>query len=332
MKCPECSSNVKRGKDGMRCRCGYAFIIDPKIYTRMTDGKFLALIRQAGRNGTYYFTANQLWNRYCKSYGMGCIPAILLATVIWCLFIAFLMSAEGRGASNIWTPRSFMIMLAMPVVLTLIAMPLRFRTLPPGGRRRFDDMLSLWQSSHPIEKLLTKPSLHQPPPDWAEKDIYDYGVEKILIVDQDLYVDSFVLNGFYAQARALILSVSGYPSYLAPRANRILQEHPDTPVFLLHDATPEGMGLEPRLRAAAWLDLKNITVVDLGLTPSDIKRIRGLRHLKPAKDEYRLPLDMIAYPMLAAGMVDALALGVPLGELIERPETQDGGGSDGGFG
>jgi hypothetical protein len=37
--------------------------------------------------------------------------------------------------------------------------------------------------------MLVKPSLHQPPPEFQESDIYDYGVERIIIVERPILVD-----------------------------------------------------------------------------------------------------------------------------------------------
>ena len=49
MKCPECNTNRGVRRDGMRCKCGYKFIFDPKGADKMTDGRFMA--HQKGERG-----------------------------------------------------------------------------------------------------------------------------------------------------------------------------------------------------------------------------------------------------------------------------------------
>ena len=66
MKCPNCATNHLRGKQGMQCKCGYQFVFDPKRHG-LTDGKFLSHVRRASRNGTYFFTENQLYATACRS-------------------------------------------------------------------------------------------------------------------------------------------------------------------------------------------------------------------------------------------------------------------------
>ena len=55
----------------------------------------------------------------------------------------------------------------------------------------------------PIEKMIETPRLGTPPPEFEEPDLYDYGVERILVVQHDLLVDLFVLNGLHAEQRML---------------------------------------------------------------------------------------------------------------------------------
>ena len=61
MRCPKCSHNQLRGKNGMTCtNCGYEFQIDPKRHVnsvyKLTDGKFLGIIRRVSRDGTFRYT------------------------------------------------------------------------------------------------------------------------------------------------------------------------------------------------------------------------------------------------------------------------------------
>ena len=53
-----------------------------------------------------------------------------------------------------------------------------------------------------LQKMLTTAQLGTPPPDWPEPDIYDYGVERILIVEHDILVDLDETVGFEITAES----------------------------------------------------------------------------------------------------------------------------------
>ena len=76
-------------------------------------------------------------------------------------------------------------------------------------REKFAVQLASWQAKYPLEKLLEGRKLEAPPPDWKEEDVYDYGAERVLVVDDDALVDFFVLNDFHAQQRCPPSAPSG---------------------------------------------------------------------------------------------------------------------------
>jgi hypothetical protein len=137
-----------------------------------------------------------------------------------------------------------------------------------------------------------------------------------LLVEHDLLVDLFVLNGFHADERTLILSETGYPAYLLPIARQCLQENPNLPVYLLHDASQRGIRMDRRVRAAALLPLEGHPVRDLGLFPDDIKRMRGLGALQPHMQNVGLPVDVLLFTVLGAGIAQAMAQNVVLRDLL----------------
>ena len=65
-------------------------------------------------------------------------------------------------------------------------------------------------------------------------------MERIVIVDRNIYVYLFVRNGMHSEQRALIFAESDYPKYLSDRALELLQRRSDLPIFILHVATTEG--------------------------------------------------------------------------------------------
>lgn len=327
MKCPECG-NVYKHKDGLKCKaCGYTPTFDPK-QDHFTDGKFLALIRKASANDTQYFTLNQLYAQYCRTYP----GSYVKGGVALLMFVAFFtMIALCNGS-----PTMRIIMVGLLVTLLVAVLLLwwsGFLSYVPD-RNKFERLVARWQDKRgPIEKLVQQPRLHEPPPQWQEPDIYDYGFERLLIVERDELVDLLVLNGVHAQERALVISEKGYPAYLLPLASKALQENPDLPVFLLHDATPQGVLMMERVRLAKRFPLGDRHVTDLGLFPQDVRRL-GHLHRTHNRGESEVPVDYMAMGMMTLGIAGGLAGGMAFADMLSSSATtqQISGSSSGDFG
>ncbi len=183
-------------------------------------------------------------------------------------------------------------------------------------------------SGRNIERLLKQPTLDKPPPQWKEADIYDYGVERVLIVERDLLVDLFVRNDFHSQQRVLIMSQTGYPSYLEKAANEVLERQPQTPVFLLHDASDAGMAMKSRMQKTGKISVGQQRIIDLGMTPGDIKRFA--KALGVHYSTLAAKVDSLPYRGLANMIALAMEKQLPLSAL-SRDEIRkyDDGGSFG---
>jgi len=181
------------------------------------------------------------------------------------------------------------------------------------SRENFENAIRLWlQNGRAIEMLITELRMESPPPEYEEGDIYDYGVERLLFVQQDILVDLLVLNGFHAEERTLVVSDTGYPEYLMHLTDKAYRKNPKIPMFHLHDTTlssPKGMLPSPFYR---------YDVIDLGLFPADVKKIRAVKAIRPKNMEYTIPVDMIPYPLLAALLNEAMEKGVPFAPILGR--------------
>lgn len=314
MKCPKCQY-YQKVKFGMYCGgCGYKFAFNPKESdTRgLTDGKFAACIRSASQNDTAYFTRNQLYAAFCRrmcgspAIQFGCAAIALIACTIFALLpiipFAFITGLVG-------------------LLLLINAVSTACRTYP---RRKFDGLLQRWLRGRPIDKLIEETSLHKPPPNWSEPDIYNYGVERILLVERDILVDLLVKNGLHAEHRMLVVSESGYPDYLAPVAQRLLQEKSDLPVFLLHDATAFGVGMEHRVRESELFPISGHPVTDLGMFPADFKNMKGTKHYDPTNKDRALPVDALLIPFMTLGLGAAMTEGLAIGAMMEQQVSTSG--------
>lgn len=71
------------------------------------------------------------------------------------------------------------------------------RARRPAPLERTAQLVARWQAAgKPLDRLLVFPGLEAPLPGAPEPDIFDYGAEVVLIVDDDLAVDLLVRNGF----------------------------------------------------------------------------------------------------------------------------------------
>ena len=308
MKCPNCGYQHSV-KLGMNCKsCRYRFVFNPKAREsyQLTDGKFLAYLQSVSQNGTAYFTRNQLYANYCRRLKPVWIPQAIFGAVA--AFLTFVLLTKPM-------PFALLGMLSAAASGVLITWAIKAKPRPLAYDK-FMRMVDRWiESKGNIAGLIDGPSLQTAPPDWTEKDIYDYGVERILIVQRDELVDLFVLNNLHAEQRMLVISEAGYPNYLLPIARRLLEERLTLPVFLLHDAGPFGEQMAQRLDKLG-LPLQNRRVIDLGFSSQDFQKMKRLDAFDRGRQRRDLPADALATPLLVAGVAACFVQEVPLSTLL----------------
>jgi hypothetical protein len=312
MKCPSCENQHKH-KYGMRCSCGYQFALDPKT-DKISDGKMTGLIRRASNNDTYNFTENQLYAAYCrdqyKEAKTGACGCLLLLGAVPIVVGIINWKDFGTGAVAIVSVGAALMLLGVISYQWAI-----FYSAP--DRKTFKSKVGKFNGKHKIKGMLRNAGrVQSPPPEWKEPNIYDYGVEQILIVNQDLYVDLFVLNNFHAEHKTLVISENGYPNYLMPIVKETLAKQPDVTVFLMHDATKSGVAMESRIRHTGQFELSGHAVKGLGLTPDDIAKLPRKWGLKARAFDNQVPLDALSYMALAGGMALAMREGSSAGEHL----------------
>lgn len=318
MKCPECKT-TQRHSSGMTCnKCGRKYVLDPKA-DGLSDGKFLAAVKRASQSDTLFYTENQLYEALVrpKKRLFGCqVPA---AGLLVFLVLGLL--------SGFFLPQALIVVFFLgffyfiAFLITLVQ--------PPATRDTFHDALRKWKSRAGMpSKLIQEPRLRNPPEGWTEQDIYDYGCERLLIVEHDLLVDLFVLNNFHSTERCLVVSIRGYPPYLVPLANRILQEQPELPVYLLHDSTFAGEQMANQLTRSPY-HVTDHPVIDLGLNRDDVMKLKRLTPVGAKKLDYRVPVDLMAMAALQTALIASFAQQSSFGALIaqqQNAETADSGG------
>jgi hypothetical protein len=271
----------------MQCACGYQFALDPKK-DKYTDNKIVVAARKASLDGERYFTVRQLATTILAMRGSA------RRHIIW--GIIFGIAAAIVTALGIWF---------FTIFFGFASLNQFFHGFV--GIHQFD----YEQFSEALEKYLAKKKtpprllrndrpLAKPPPEFDDSDLYDYGVEGILITARPLLVDMLVLNQFHTTQKVVVIDQSGYPEYLVPRVNQILNAQPTLRVFALHDATNSGAMMVRELRSSKVFDLKDREIVDLGISKRDLSQLRRLKRF--ARQDGGVAVDHIRFEKLTTAL------------------------------
>lgn len=305
MKCPGCETNWKY-RDGMKCRCGYRFVFNPKS-DGITDGKFNAAIRHADKNGTIHYTKDQLFTSYCKKLAPSRVGPFIVGAILLVILAALVYSEIYPVAAIIGVFLCF-----------IIASLFRGKV----ESKDFHRHLKIWiEKKGTPERMVTEPTLHSPPPEWNDADIYDYGVEKLLIVQRKIMVDMFVLNDFHAEQRCLVMSAGGYPDYILPRAKKAISDNPDLPVYYLHDATEEGVESSERFRSSGILGDTIRNFIPLGLFPEECRKIPLLKPALPKNISAGVAVTLIPYTLLSDLAGRSMETMTPFSSILSDPAS-----------
>jgi len=310
VKCPQCG-HVQKHHEGMTCRsCQRRYILDPKQGARIGDGRMAAYIRKASENGTRYFTENLIFRLHNDrvNKGASCVTIGFGLVSIGCLIAAV------AGA-----PGFFYVLAAICALLTIGALIAMHKS---ADFSELSTALDTWQAKDPTPFLIRKPSLEKEPDPPPADDVYDYGVEAVLIAEDRLTVDLLVKNGWHMENKALVISEDGYPKYLRERVFDILERQPELKVYLLHSSGARGMDMENRIRRVGRFSLEGHPVIDLGLHEKDVRKMKRLRRIG-RKTSYEIPIDMIGYSTLAIGLGAAVTSGLAFADLLDPRRARD---------
>lgn len=323
MRCPECKHNQKY-KDGTRCnKCRYQFVFRKKE-DRISDFALRQTVQRLSDNGQQAFTTTQLALAICrlwrkKTLGpVGCGVIALIASVI-----------AGLFAFSEWSWRGGALILALLLPLAIWLGRREKSKLPFDKARKIVDQ---YHQAHPIQALADGTAFrHQA----ATPDLQDphYAPERILVVERDDLVDMLVRNRFHLSAKAVVVSRTGYPERVFTACREFLRNHPDTPVQLVHDASPQGFAFAAQLADDSKWRFARQRLTDLGISRAALQRGATLPWLPPTPSRsdgafggnptemlrtgYRLPLDYVG-PKPLIGLLSAALVG---GALLLAPEV-----------
>src|SRR5829696_5151785 len=156
---------------------------------------------------------------------------------------------------------------------------------------------------------------------WPEPDVFAYGAEGVLVVDQSLLVDLLVGYGVHTTSKlAIIDGPSGYPQRVVEHLRPLVAARPDLPIFVLHDSS-SGRAEELAQWARHRLVTEQNPIIDIGLPEDAARRLPILRF---ARRIPVVPVDLLPHRWLTDGVAAAVVNRASFVELQgPKPADQD---------
>lgn len=310
MKCPSCEYNQKK-KDGLKCSsCGYKFVLSPDA--KIGDYGFSKLLNRCSKENTTYFTRNSIYANYLngsiiekkkqrsKVYGILSIISIILCftPLLGIVIIPFLIFL-GK-----WIQYKFFFK-GIPFKEFLSYIP-KWRNAKNKKQTQLNYLID--------EKHL---ALTKAPQKTPENDIFSYGLEGIVFVDKDYYVDWLILNNFHFTYRVAVLSMNSYPNYLVPEIKQVIEKNPLLPIYFLHDGIITKTEIMKELNTNFSFEGQKY-LIDIGLFSNDFMMIDFLKEkAKNTAFSKRHPLDTLQYSQLCTLFANAKS------KLDAVPKTEE---------
>ncbi|WP_163830665.1 hypothetical protein [Spartinivicinus ruber] len=238
---------------------------------------------RASAFNTRYFTKNMLYSVFLKASAKSLIAPLILV-IVFCgifsvIFIGFL-SYIG---------------LIIAVFIFVIAIKLMIKANKPMSIEDFSDYYKRWVSTRRNnDYLVNKTKLKSPPDKYQETDIFDYGADRIVVVDDPLFVDCLILNDEHMRSKALIVSQDGYPHYLKEQFKKLLEQADNLPVILLHGTNQNKQNMVQAIESNFNVKLAEKQVYDIGYYEEQIKQTKSLyKRMRITK----CAVDMLPYPL-----------------------------------
>jgi hypothetical protein len=163
-----------------------------------------------------------------------------------------------------------------------------------------------WQyAGKDLGPILLRPRLTSSVRDeqWPEPDLFDYGAEGVLVVDDPILVDLLVLNHVHTTSKiAIVDGATGTPDRVVCALRPLVEARPDLPIFLLHGSRA-GAGSDLERQAREMLAAADNPVTDIGLPVDASRRIVALRWARRMKN---VPADLLTHQWLTDGVAAAV--------------------------
>lgn len=142
---------------------------------------------------------------------------------------------------------------------------------------QINQWLQRWQRARGrIEKLLPTPRQNALPVT-IDREISACRCDRTIICESDDIAQFLIANNVDVENNCAILSITGYPQSIFDTTMEMLRQNTDLKVYVLHNASPAGVGLVHQLRTNLdWFAEQDVTIFDLGVSPSQILASQNL--------------------------------------------------------
>lgn len=257
MRCPECKHNQKY-RDGTRCgTCNYRFVFRKKN-DRISDFTFRQISQRLSDDGHQAFTVTQLALAICRHWRKHYLGPIGYSIIILLISVFVGLMAHPKVGLGVFLALSVLAMLLHRWGKT---------GLPFGEARK---LVERYHQAHPIAALADGRAFQRNTESVDLEDL-SYAPERILVVERDDLVDMLIRNRFHLNHKSVVVSRTGYPEKVFAACREFLKNHPNTPVQILHDASPPGFALTAQLSTEPKWDFAQRSLVDLGISRTSLQ-------------------------------------------------------------
>ncbi len=303
MKCSKCGHNHKRIFGNKCSNCGHEFTFDPK--TEISDYFFKKLLYKASKEHSIYFTTRNLYAIYKniseKKVKQNRLVSGILALVLPLGFLLpFTPFTPIYFISRSLTPFYYFI-LGIFELIAVIKFFSSFSSLK-FDYKQFIAFIPRWLKNNPegADYLIDQKSRLNPKFETSipENDIYNYGLEGVVFVDEDQYVDWLIMNSFHFTNRVAVISVKGYPQNLQETIQNLITETPALPIYFLHNGNTNAKKMRSKISFVSLNASKY--QIDVGITYSFLQGIEPLKKLANTPPfTPNFPLDILSYPQVS---------------------------------
>jgi hypothetical protein len=293
MKCIYCGADSKlRERANGRCsRCRHPFAFEPtKDRYKVTDVQFERAVERVSGEGKVHFTERHLWyefNRRWMKPGFwrrpwGVFP--FAGAGIGAVVAALTVMQDPLAPALGWVPLTAVGLAAGGWIGVIGSRIANWRTPAPPRPPRVPYDVFQWQYLGRYREvhggvglpglLLPRTAVLPATLRQVPADVSAFSFDRAVVTDRWETAQMLVANRFHFEHNCAVLSVDGYPDGIADTVKEMLRRNPRLTVFALHDASPDGCLLPLTLREPEWFPDPSIRIVDLGLRPGMVRRLR----------------------------------------------------------
>lgn len=269
MRCPECQQTQKYRQHGMSCHhCQYQYVFNPKK-EKISDYELTRMVERLS-NHHYCFTRNQLAIEICRHLGGESVgkKLALFFFVVLVLIFWFIPWPAGIIVGII----SLVVMAVLfkkirQFLLNRLKLPQQFKF------SKALDIIERYQQKHELTQLASGTAFTASGQSQAiDNKALFFAPEAILLVPRDDLVDMLVRNRFAQTNKVAVISPNGYPAHVFQACEQFLEQHPQLPVYCIHDAAEKEFNALTKLQQDPFWQRFHSRIKDLGWSRDNITR------------------------------------------------------------